>query len=68
MELADLVATMPFAVAVGITIDAAAKEEVVGRLPWSEERCTTIVVQTELHDANDKLVALVTQTQAVLSS
>jgi uncharacterized protein (TIGR00369 family) len=27
---------------------------------------TTIVVQTELRDANDKLVALVTQTQAVL--
>ena len=29
---------------------------------------TTIVVQTELRDANDKLVALVTQTQAVLRS
>ena len=28
---------------------------------------TTIVVQTELRDANDKLVALVTQTQAVLA-
>ena len=28
---------------------------------------TTIVVQTELRDANDKLVALVTQTQAVLT-
>ena len=27
---------------------------------------TTIVVQTELRDASDKLVALVTQTQAVL--
>jgi uncharacterized protein (TIGR00369 family) len=27
---------------------------------------TTIVVQTELRDANDKLVALITQTQAVL--
>ena len=27
---------------------------------------TTIVVQTELRDADDKLVALVTQTQAVL--
>jgi 1,4-dihydroxy-2-naphthoyl-CoA hydrolase len=129
MDLADLVATMPFAVAVGITIDAASNDEVVGHLPWSEERCTTaglmhggavmtladtlgavcaffnlpagaatstitsttnffravrdgevrgrahplhvgrttIVVQTELRDANDKLVALVTQTQAVLT-
>src|SRR5579862_9611005 len=128
MELADLVATMPFAVTVGITIDAAAKDEVKGRLPWAPERCTTaglthggavmtladslgavcaflnlpdgaststissatnffrgvrdgevrgttrplhvgrttIVVQSELRDADDKLAALVTQTQAVL--
>lgn len=28
---------------------------------------TTIVVQTELRDTNDKLVALVTKTQAVLT-
>jgi 1,4-dihydroxy-2-naphthoyl-CoA hydrolase len=130
MEPADLVATMPFAVAVGVTIDAATKDEVRGGLPWSPERCTTaglmhggavmtladtlgavcaflnlpagaststissstnffravregelrgsarplhvgrttIVVQTELRGANDKLVALVTQTQAVLSA
>jgi 1,4-dihydroxy-2-naphthoyl-CoA hydrolase len=129
MELADLVATMPFAVSVGITIDAATKDEVRGGLSWAPERCTTgglmhggavmtladslgavcaflnlprgaatstitsstnffravrdgavhgtsrplhvgrttIVVQTELRDANDKLVALVTQTQAVLT-
>jgi len=129
MELADLVATMPFAVAVGIEIDAASKDEVRGHLDWSPERCTTaglmhggavmtladtlgavcaffnlppgaatstvtsstnffravrdgtlygtthplhvgrttIVVQTELRDANDKRVALVTQTQAVLT-
>jgi len=129
MDLAELVATIPFAVAVGITIDAAVKDEVRGRLPWAPERCTTaglmhggavmtladtlgavcaflnlpagaatatissstnffravrdgevrgvthplhvgrttIVVQTDLRDANDKLVALVTQTQAVLT-
>jgi 1,4-dihydroxy-2-naphthoyl-CoA hydrolase len=129
MDLAALVATMPFAVEVGITIDAASKEEVRGRLSWAPERCTTaglmhggavmtvadtlgavcaflnlpsgaatstitsstnffravregevrgtahplhvgrttIVVQTELRDANDRLVALVTQTQAVLT-
>jgi uncharacterized protein (TIGR00369 family) len=129
MEPADLVATMPFAVAVGIEIDAAAKDEVTGHLDWSEDRCTTaglmhggavmtladtlgavcaflnlpagantstvasatnffravrdgtlrgtshplhvgrttIVVQTALRDGNDKLVAMVTQTQAVLT-
>jgi 1,4-dihydroxy-2-naphthoyl-CoA hydrolase len=130
VELADLVAMMPFAVAVGVTIDAASNTETVGHLPWSPDRCTTaglmhggavmtladtlgavcafmnlppgaststitsstnffravragelfgtarplhvgrttIVVQTELRDANDKLVALVTQTQAVLAA
>ena len=129
MDLAELVATMPFAVAVGITIDEAAKDEVRGRLAWAPERCTTaglmhggvvmtladslgavcaflnlppgaststissstnffralregellgtarplhtgrttIVVQTELRDTNAELVALVTQTQAVLT-
>jgi len=128
MDTAQLVATMPFAVAVGVTIDAASKDEVQGRVPWAPERCTTaglmhggavmtladslgavcafynlpegaststissatnffrgvrdgevrgtarplhvgrttIVVQTELRDANGKPVALVTQTQAVL--
>jgi uncharacterized protein (TIGR00369 family) len=128
MDAVQLVATMPFAEQIGIVIDAASKDEVVGRLPWAPERCTTagllhggavmtladslgavcaffnlpegaststissatnffrgvrdgevrgtsrplhagrttIVVQTELRDANDKLVALVTQTQAVL--
>ena len=128
MDTAQLVATMPFAVAVGITIDAASNDEVRGRLPWAPERCTTaglmhggavmtladtlgavcaflnlpdgaststvssstnffravrdgevrgvarplhvgrttIVVQTDLRDASDRLVALVMQTQAVL--
>ena len=128
MDAAQLVATMPFAVGVGITVDAASKDEVRGRLSWAPERCTTaglmhggavmtladslgavcaflnlpagaststissttnffrgvrdgevrgtahplhvgrttIVVQTELRDSNDKLVALVTQTQAVM--
>ena len=41
MDLAALVATMPFVVAVGITIDAASGEEVQGHLPWTPERCTT---------------------------
>jgi uncharacterized protein (TIGR00369 family) len=129
MDAAQLVATMPFAEQIGIEIDSAAKDEVVGRLPWAPDRCTTaglmhggavmtladslgavcaffnlpegaststvssatnffrgvregevratsrplhvgrttIVVQTELRDADDKLVAMVTQTQAVLA-
>jgi uncharacterized protein (TIGR00369 family) len=129
MELADMLATMPFAVTCGIVLDAASAEEVRGHLPWAPERCTTagmmhggavmtladtmgavcaflnlppgaststvssstnffralregdlrattrplhagrttIVVQTELRDSSDKLVALVTQTQAVLA-
>jgi len=40
MELEDLVATMPFAVLLGVELDAAAADEVRGRLPWAEERCT----------------------------
>jgi 1,4-dihydroxy-2-naphthoyl-CoA hydrolase len=129
MDLADMLATMPFAVSIGVELDAAGQDEVRGRLAWAPERCTiagamhggavmtladslgavcaflnlppgaststissstnffralregdligttrplhagrtTIVVQTELRDANDKLVALVTQTQAVLA-
>jgi 1,4-dihydroxy-2-naphthoyl-CoA hydrolase len=129
MDLADMLATMPFAVASGVVLDAASAEEVRGHLPWAPERCTiagamhggavmtladsmgavcaflnlplgaststvssstnffravregdlrattrplhtgrtTIVVQTELRDTAGKLVALVTQTQAVLN-
>jgi uncharacterized protein (TIGR00369 family) len=36
----DLLALMPFAVATGVELDSATAEEVVGRLPWSPERCT----------------------------
>ena len=36
----QLVGTMPFAVQVGIEIDAASAEEVVGRMAWAPERCT----------------------------
>ena len=35
-----LLASMPFAVAVGIEIDAATAAEVTGRLPWAADRCT----------------------------
>ena len=41
MDLVALVASMPFAVATGVEIDAAAAESVRGRLAWAPERCTT---------------------------
>jgi acyl-coenzyme A thioesterase PaaI-like protein len=58
---AQLVATMPFTEQIGVVIETASKDEVAGHVGR-----TTIVAQTEVRDANDKLVALVTQTQAVL--
>jgi uncharacterized protein (TIGR00369 family) len=36
----DLLALMPFATALGIELDAAAADEVRGRLAWAPERCT----------------------------
>ena len=36
----QLLALMPFAVQLGIALDAAAPEEVRGRLAWAPERCT----------------------------
>ena len=35
-----LLASMPFAVAVGVEIETATPEEVAGRLPWAADRCT----------------------------
>ena len=126
---ADLVASMPFAVASGVEIESASPDEVRGGLDWSAERCTiggalhggvlmtladslgavcaflnlpegavtstiesksnffrgvregrveatttplhvgrsTVVVQTDVRDANGKRAALVTQTQAVIT-
>ncbi len=128
-DLRALVALMPFAEQLGIELESASAEEVVGRVAWSRDKCTTagllhggvlmatadtvgavcaflnlpegaststiesktnffrgvregtvhtvtrplhagrttIVVQTDLRDDRDKLVAQVTQTQAVLS-
>jgi uncharacterized protein (TIGR00369 family) len=40
----QLLASMPFAAAAGIELDAASAEEVTGRLPWAPERCTTLGV------------------------
>ena len=36
----DLLGAMPFATALGVVLDAAAPDEVRGRLAWSPERCT----------------------------
>jgi uncharacterized protein (TIGR00369 family) len=128
-ELDELLATMPFAVASGVLLTAAAAQECRGRLEWDPARTTlggalhggalmtladsvgavcaflnlppgaatstlssatnllrgvragyveavshplhvgrtTIVVVTELRDADDRLVSTTTQTQAVLS-
>ena len=40
MNEQQLLASMPFAVAAGVLLDAATAEEVRGRLPWAPERCT----------------------------
>jgi 1,4-dihydroxy-2-naphthoyl-CoA hydrolase len=37
---AALLAAMPFAVALGVVLDAASPDEAVGRLQWAPERCT----------------------------
>jgi uncharacterized protein (TIGR00369 family) len=36
----DLIALMPFAASLGIELDAAAADEVRGRMAWAPERCT----------------------------
>ena len=40
MELADLLATMPFAQLAGVTLTLATAEECRGELPWAQERTT----------------------------
>jgi putative phosphoribosyl transferase len=40
-ELDGLVDMMPFAAGLDIIVDAAAPDEVRGRMPWAPERCTT---------------------------
>ena len=39
-DLAVLLASMPFAVAVGVELTTASAEETTGHLAWAEERCT----------------------------
>ncbi len=38
--MSELVAAMPFAERLGLSVGSAAKEEVVGTLNWAEELCT----------------------------
>lgn len=40
LDLAALLASMPFAVAAGVELTEASAEEVRGRLQWKAERCT----------------------------
>ena len=40
-DLAAAVAQMPFAAELGVVLDAAAADEVRGRLAWAPQRCTT---------------------------
>ena len=40
MTPAELLASMPFSLAIGAEIETATAEEVTGRLAWSAERCT----------------------------
>jgi uncharacterized protein (TIGR00369 family) len=40
-RLADLMSMVPFAVTLGMELVSATPEEVVGRLAWGEELCTT---------------------------
>ncbi len=127
--MSELLAAIPFAAPLGLSVDVAAKDEVRGRIAWRDDLCTaggvlhggalmaaadslgaicaylnlppgastatiesktnffrpvrggtvallstplhvgrsTIVVQTELSDDNDRRVALVIQTQAVVA-
>jgi len=41
MSPAGLLATIPFSVALGMTLDEVTPQLVRGSLPWSPERCTT---------------------------
>jgi len=40
MDLTQMVATMPFAVAIGVELESATADEVRGGMPFDPERCT----------------------------
>lgn len=41
MKLDEMVATMPYAAALGLNLSAAQPDEVIGSIQWTPERCTT---------------------------
>lgn len=74
---AQVAEAAPYTGFLGIEIVTASRDEVRSRLAWDAAKCTaggmalhkgkrTIVVDTELRDDAGKLLARVTQTQAVL--
>jgi acyl-coenzyme A thioesterase PaaI-like protein len=65
---AGLISAMPFAAGLGIALDAASPDEVRGLARPLHVGRSVIVVQTELRDDEDRLVAQVTQSQAVLAA
>ena len=65
MTLDELITSMPFTGRTGITLDTADPAEVRGRLAWAPELCT---VGGVLHGGEQRPVATVTQTQAVLAA
>ena len=70
----SLLDLMPFTKAIGAVFSRYLKDEVTARLDWAPELCTAgvgrtvIVVETDVRDPQDRLVARVLQTQLVLSA
>src|SRR5213083_1429422 len=60
-ELDDLVALMPFAGEIGLTLDEASADRVVGRLSWAPRLCTSggVLHGGVLMSAADSIGALV---------
>jgi acyl-coenzyme A thioesterase PaaI-like protein len=63
-DFEKLIALMPFAGHLGITLVEASGERVVAELPVYRGR-TTATVQTSLYNADGKLVSQTTQVQAI---
>lgn len=69
---AELLAALPFAPHLGITLDEATADGVTGFLPWPARLCAVdgsfVVGQTEVHDDEGRLAGQTTRTQAVLAA
>jgi uncharacterized protein (TIGR00369 family) len=80
-DMDDMVAAMPFARRLGMTLTQAGPDRVVAELTWTPDLCTStgvmhggalmsladsaITVQTSIYNAEGKLAAQVTQIQAI---